>query len=272
MEKVVLFAEIDEKDFIKENMSNMKPRVTKQTSSKVLAQAPPTYQRGVVPKYLRDRKDDEETDKTDEPCPEGHVLLPEEERKETLRVLRQSKYCFINCFINIIWISSCKKGTCRKLQFVKLNFQYSQGEIVWNNNRVFFGYCETFTHIKIKSIQTKDNRVTFLGYADRIQELNSLPVRSDTLRIKRRKMEIEEELKRIDGGIKVFQRPKVYVKINAWHVFEAFYCSAIFHIIIDKYTRTECVQNFVYSCKIKIYKFFYWIVVPDVDDTFIFDI
>lgn len=55
----------------------------------------------------------------------------------------------------------------------------------------------------------------FLGYADRIQELNSLPVRSDTLRIKRRKMEIEEELKRIDGGIKVFQRPKVYVKINA---------------------------------------------------------
>lgn len=54
-----------------------------------------------------------------------------------------------------------------------------------------------------------------IGYADRIQELNCLPVRSDTLRIKKRKMEIEEELKRIDGGIKVFQRPKVYVKINA---------------------------------------------------------
>lgn len=54
-----------------------------------------------------------------------------------------------------------------------------------------------------------------LGYADRIQELNMMPVRNDTLKMKKRKMEIEEELKRIDGGIKVFQRPKVFVKINA---------------------------------------------------------
>lgn len=55
----------------------------------------------------------------------------------------------------------------------------------------------------------------YLGYADRIQELNSMPVRSDTLRVRKRKMEIEEELKKIDEGIKVFQRPKVFVKINA---------------------------------------------------------
>lgn len=54
-----------------------------------------------------------------------------------------------------------------------------------------------------------------VGYADRIQELNMMPVRNDTLKMRKRKMEIEEELKRIDGGIKVFQRPKVYVKINA---------------------------------------------------------
>lgn len=53
------------------------------------------------------------------------------------------------------------------------------------------------------------------GYADRIQELNMMPVRNDTLKMRKRKMEIEEELKRIDGGIKVFQRPKVFVKINA---------------------------------------------------------
>ncbi|KAJ8959194.1 hypothetical protein NQ318_022456 [Aromia moschata] len=97
---------------------------------------------GVLPKYLRGRKEETTKEVEEETCPDGHVLLPEEERKETLRVLRQS-------------------------------------------------------------------------YADRIQELNSLPVRSDTLRIRRRKTELEEELKRIDGGIKVFQRPKVYVKINA---------------------------------------------------------
>nr|XP_023025879.1 uncharacterized protein LOC111513891 [Leptinotarsa decemlineata]XP_023025880.1 uncharacterized protein LOC111513891 [Leptinotarsa decemlineata] len=133
--------ELDEKDFIKENMRGFKPRAVKQLLTKVPAEAPPTYQRGVVPKYIRDRKQDKVEDE-EEPCPVGHVLLPEEERKETLRVLRQS-------------------------------------------------------------------------YADRIQELNCLPVRSDTLRIKKRKMEIEEELKRIDGGIKVFQRPKVYVKVDA---------------------------------------------------------
>ncbi|KAG5895226.1 hypothetical protein JTB14_003443 [Gonioctena quinquepunctata] len=133
--------EIEDKDFVKGNMSGFKPKTVKQLNPKVPAQAPPTYQRGVVPKYIRDKKTDKEIEE-EEGCPPGHVLLPEEERKETLRVLRQS-------------------------------------------------------------------------YADRIQELNSMPVRSDTLRVKKRKMEIEEELKRIDGGIKVFQRPKVYVKVDA---------------------------------------------------------
>lgn len=57
--------------------------------------------------------------------------------------------------------------------------------------------------------------IFLLGYADRIQELNSMPVRNDTLKMRKRKMELEEELKKIDEGIKVFQRPKVFVKINA---------------------------------------------------------
>ncbi|KAF7273280.1 hypothetical protein GWI33_014001 [Rhynchophorus ferrugineus] len=131
----------EEKDFIKENKQNIKPRAVKQSPVKVIANAPPNYQRGVVPKYLRDKKE-EVAQETEPECPPGHVLLPEEERKETLRVLRQS-------------------------------------------------------------------------YADRIQELNMMPVRNDTLKMKKRKMDIEEELKRIDGGIKVFQRPKVFVKINA---------------------------------------------------------
>jgi len=131
----------EDKDFIKENKHNIKIRPTKQSPKKVITQAPPTYQRGVLPKYLRDKKE-EELEVHDADCPPGHILLPEEERKETLRVLRQS-------------------------------------------------------------------------YADRIQELNMMPVRNDTLKMRKRKMEIEEELKRIDGGIKVFQRPKVFVKINA---------------------------------------------------------
>ncbi|XP_066139711.1 uncharacterized protein [Euwallacea fornicatus] len=129
-----------QEDVIKGN-KNIKIKASKLSSAKVMGQAPENYQRGIVPKYLRDRKEDPPAE-IDFECPSGHILLPEEERKETLRVLRQS-------------------------------------------------------------------------YADRIQELNMMPVRSDTLRMKKRKVEIEEELKRIDGGIKVFQRPKVYVKINA---------------------------------------------------------
>lgn len=76
-------------------MTNMKPKSLKQHPSKVPAQAPPTYQRGIIPKYLRDRRDEMQKEETDEPCPDGHVLLPEEERKETLRVLRQSKKLLI---------------------------------------------------------------------------------------------------------------------------------------------------------------------------------
>ncbi|KAJ8931093.1 hypothetical protein NQ314_016043 [Rhamnusium bicolor] len=87
--------ELDEKDFVKENMLNFKPKTVKQPSQKVPAQAPPTYQRGVVPKYIRERREDDIREVEEEPCPDGHVLLPEEERKETLKVLRQSKILFL---------------------------------------------------------------------------------------------------------------------------------------------------------------------------------
>lgn len=134
--------EKNEHNFVKQNISNIKTKTVKNESARNPAQPPPNYQKGVVPKYLKDRRGLEKAVEAEPDCPPGHILLPEEERKETLRVLRQS-------------------------------------------------------------------------YADRVQELNSLPVRSDTLKMKKRKMDIEEELKKIDEGIKVFQRPKVFVKINA---------------------------------------------------------
>ncbi|PSN58150.1 hypothetical protein C0J52_01040 [Blattella germanica] len=52
-------------------------------------------------------------------------------------------------------------------------------------------------------------------YADLVQELNMLPVRTDTLRMRNRKMELEKQLNKIEHGIKVFSRPKVFVKIGA---------------------------------------------------------
>ncbi|KAK4874355.1 hypothetical protein RN001_013715 [Aquatica leii] len=128
-------------NYIKGNILALKCQRGKHNESTEMK--PQSYARGVIPKYLRDRKEEvaKEVD-IDSECPDGHVLLPDEERKETLRVLRQS-------------------------------------------------------------------------YADRIQELNSMPVRNDTLKMRKRKMALEEELKKIDEGIKVFQRPKVFVKINA---------------------------------------------------------
>lgn len=52
----------------------------------------------MLPKYLRERKDQNVKDidqvKIDDNqaiCPPGHVTLPDNERKETLRMLRNSK-------------------------------------------------------------------------------------------------------------------------------------------------------------------------------------
>ncbi|XP_017773133.1 PREDICTED: uncharacterized protein LOC108560192 [Nicrophorus vespilloides] len=130
-------------DYVKQNVHSVRSKCqSKKDSQTDPTKAPPTYKKGVVPKYIKQKKEGSSNDDVgDVDCPAGHVLLPEDERKETLRVLRES-------------------------------------------------------------------------YADKIQELNSMPVRSDTLRMQRRKMELEEELKKIDEGIKVFQRPKVFVKIN----------------------------------------------------------
>lgn len=56
---------------------------------------PANYKKGDVPKYLKDEKQ-KTIEEVDKDCPPGHVLLPDEERKETLRVLRQSENCCKN--------------------------------------------------------------------------------------------------------------------------------------------------------------------------------
>ncbi|KAL6424966.1 hypothetical protein ACFW04_009361 [Cataglyphis niger] len=106
------------------------------------------YRKGVIPKYLRDRKEAQEKEQkikaeAQHPdCPEGHVPIPDHERKETLRLLKKN-------------------------------------------------------------------------YQDYVNELNMMPIKTDTLRAQRRKIEIEKQLNKLEEGIKVFSRPKVYVKINA---------------------------------------------------------
>ena len=42
----------------------------------------------------------------------------------------------------------------------------------------------------------------------------SLPIRTDTLRLRTVKQELENQLAEIEEAIKIFSRPKVFVKID----------------------------------------------------------
>ncbi|KAF7998386.1 hypothetical protein HCN44_009784 [Aphidius gifuensis] len=111
---------------------------------------PPSYRKGVVPKYIKERKEEKLQQEIKAQadaefiadCPDGHVPLPDNERKDTLKKLKKN-------------------------------------------------------------------------YQDFVTKLNMIPIRSDTLRSQRQKIEIEKELNKLEEGIKVFSRPKVFIKINA---------------------------------------------------------
>lgn len=53
-----------------------------------------------------------------------------------------------------------------------------------------------------------------VGFKDFVDELNRLPMTSETLRVRNRKIEIEKELRSLELNIRVFSRPKVYVKLE----------------------------------------------------------
>lgn len=137
----------EEIDFIKLNKerTSVATKLVTQLNNGV---PPLNYRKGVVPKYLRERKEAQEKEQKAKveamhsDCPEGHVPIPDHERKETLRLLKKN-------------------------------------------------------------------------YQDYVNELNMMPIKTDTLRAQRRKIEIEKQLNKLEEGIKVFSRPKVYVKINA---------------------------------------------------------
>lgn len=48
-----------------------------------------------------------------------------------------------------------------------------------------------------------------------IAELNSLPIRNDTFRIQTTKNDFEKKLTELDEAIKIFSKPKVFVKIDS---------------------------------------------------------
>ena len=49
-----------------------------------------------------------------------------------------------------------------------------------------------------------------------MKEFQSLPVTADTVRVLERKSKLESKLREVDDAIKIFSRPKVFVKMDAW--------------------------------------------------------
>ena len=47
-----------------------------------------------------------------------------------------------------------------------------------------------------------------------LQQLGHMPIRTDTVTIRRKKEEIENKLAEIEEAIKIFSRPKVFVKLD----------------------------------------------------------
>lgn len=48
-----------------------------------------------------------------------------------------------------------------------------------------------------------------------ISEMNSLPIRDDTFRIRQTKQEYEKRLAEIEEAMKIFSKQKVFVKIDS---------------------------------------------------------
>ena len=49
-------------------------------------------------------------------------------------------------------------------------------------------------------------------YQQLLQQVNSFPVRADTLRVRQAKADIEKEMANLEENIRIYERPKVFVK------------------------------------------------------------
>ena len=50
-----------------------------------------------------------------------------------------------------------------------------------------------------------------------VQELAALPIGRDTVRVRNKRKEVESKLTELEEAIKIFSRPKVFVKVDPWN-------------------------------------------------------
>lgn len=53
------------------------------------------------------------------------------------------------------------------------------------------------------------------GQEQLLKDLVMLPVRADTLSIQKRRVELERKLSQIEEALKIFSRPKVFIKMDS---------------------------------------------------------
>ena len=52
-----------------------------------------------------------------------------------------------------------------------------------------------------------------IEHSELTKQLQSLPIRCDTLRVQKKRTDLENKLAEIDDAIRIFSRPKVFVKL-----------------------------------------------------------
>ncbi len=55
----------------------------------------------------------------------------------------------------------------------------------------------------------------FLAQNELTRKMASLPIRSDTLRLRKTKEELEGKMAEVEEAIRIFSRPKVFVRLDS---------------------------------------------------------
>ena len=57
------------------------------------------------------------------------------------------------------------------------------------------------------------NVLLLVEHSELTKQLQSLPIRCDTLRVQQKRTNLENKLAEVDDAIRIFSRPKVFVKL-----------------------------------------------------------
>jgi hypothetical protein len=113
-------------DYIKRNVMSVRAMRTYIEAASDPLRAPSTYQRGVVPKYLKKRfeasqKEDRQCKRfvSVPACPSGDVILEDSHRKETLIILKERNSCLVQELRMMPFNTDIRMMYSRKVELTK---------------------------------------------------------------------------------------------------------------------------------------------------------